>query len=177
MKLFTDGLNVTNKLKQPESWNSMFHQICSLCNLEYEFPPWTMPSSYSKNQTCGHIQQVNLDKTTTNSLYLAALDNMSNSTFTNFSLSVAAMFIQSVVYKSPVWDIGLQQQLMNNNTDKLFNMEMTKVHRYTTKCICPCGTLFKNWHNQIHIIPRLVQSTYSILLAKFWLKNLKDTNE
>ena len=141
----------------------MFQQICSLCNLEYEFPPWIMPSCYSKYQTCGHIQQVNLDKAATNSL-------------------------------------------------KLFNMEITKVHRYTTKCICPCGTLFKNWHAQIHIdllpnfkrcekkifknhmdfithlyhekneyyhqiILRLVQSTYSILLAKFRLKTSKETNE
>ena len=102
VKLFTDGLNITQKNKQPESWNSMFHQICSLCNLEYEFPPWAIPSCYSKHQICEHIQQVNLDKAATNSLYLAALDNMSNSTSTHFPLSVAAMFIQSVVYENPV---------------------------------------------------------------------------
>ena len=171
-----------------------------------------MPSCYSKHQTCGHIQQINLDKAATNSLYLTTLDNMSNSTSTHFPLSVAAMFIQSVVYENPVWDIGLQHQIIKNNTNKLFNMEITKVDRYTTKCICPCGALFKNWHDQIHIdllpnfkrcekkifqnhidfishlyhekneyyhqiILRLVQSTYSILLAKFRLKTSKETNK
>ena len=41
--------------------------------------------------------------------------------------------------------------IINKNSNKLFNMEKDKVQRYTTKCICPCGGLFRNWHNQSHI--------------------------
>ena len=133
---------------------------------------------------------------------LAALDNMTSTGSCQYPLSVPAMFIQSVVYENPIWDIGLKHMIINKNSNKLFNMEKDKVQRYTTKCICPCGGLFRNWHNQSHInllpnfktcedkvfydhmefiahlyskkeeyyhqtILRLVQSTYSVLLAKY----------
>ena len=62
----------------------MFHEICETCDLETECLPWAMPLCYSKNQTCGHIQQVNLDKAATNTLYLAALDNMTGTVHVSF---------------------------------------------------------------------------------------------
>ena len=139
VKLCTDGLNIKSKKNEKESWNAIFHKICEICDLESDFPPWAMSPCYSKNNICGHIQQVNLDKATTNTLYLAVLDNMTGTGSCQYPLSLPAMFIQSVVYENPVWDIELQHMIINKNSNKLFNMEIHKVRRYTTKCICPCG--------------------------------------
>ena len=159
VKLCTDRLNIKEKVNKPESWNIMFHQFCDLCDLKYEFPPWSMPSCYGTNKTCGHIQQVNLDKAAINTLYLTALDKMPNSASDNLPLSVAAMFTQYVVYENPIWDLGLQHQIVSNNTDKLFHMEFKRVSRYTTKYICPCGKLLQSWHHQkrINMLPTFQQ--------------------
>ena len=150
--------------------------------------------------------QVILDNAATNTLYLSALYNMSISDCPQLPISVAAMFIQTILYENPVWDIGLQHKIVTTNLQKIFNMEANKVDQYISKCICPCGVLFWEWHIQNHInelpnfhccdssifknhldfiahlyeqkdkyyhviILRLVQSTYSILLAKFRQKS------
>ena len=133
------------------SWNSMFHEICKLCDLEHEFPPWVMPSCYTKKKICGHILKVNLDKATTDTLYLSALDNMSDTNSNQLPISVATLFIQSVVYENQFWDIGLQHKIIDTNPEKIFNAELCKVEQYTSKYICPCGTPFKKLHVQNNI--------------------------
>ena len=107
VQICTDGLSITQKPKLAQSWNSMFHEICKLCDLEHEFPPWVMPSCYTKKKTCSHILKVNLDKATTNTLYLSVLDNMSDTNSYQLPISVAALFIQSVVYENPPVQGGL----------------------------------------------------------------------
>ena len=104
-----------------------------------------------KLETCGHIMQVILDNAATNTLYLSALYNMSISDCPQLPISVAAMFIQTILYENPVWDIGLQHKIVTTNPQKIFNMEANKVDWYMSKYICPCGILFRAWHIQTHI--------------------------
>ena len=201
VNLCTDAMNVNRVQSNSTSWNSMFHHIVKLCKLECNFPPWVMPSCYSKKQTCGHTLQVELNKAATNSLYLTALDNTSHSTNPDLPVSVAAMFICLVIFQNPIWDVGLQHAIINKNSEKVFKLENERVTTFTSKCVCPCGKIFRRWHEYIHIVNlptfevcntevfkdhidfvthlyksqhdyfhrivlHLVQSTYSVLIAK-----------
>ena len=86
-----------------------------------------MPSCYTKEKTCGHILKVNLDKAATNTLYISVLDNISDAKSYQLPISVAALFIQSVVYENPLWDIGLQHKIIDTNPQEIFNGELCKV--------------------------------------------------
>ena len=46
--IYTDGLAINKKSKSIQSRNSMFHNICQLCDLGHEFLLWVMPTCYTK---------------------------------------------------------------------------------------------------------------------------------
>ena len=58
VNLRTDCMNVKRVQNSSMYWNSMFRQIVKLCHLECDFPPWVMPSCYTKEHTCRHTLQV-----------------------------------------------------------------------------------------------------------------------
>ena len=68
-----------------------------------------------------------------------ALENMSPTNIPDLPISVAAMFIHSVIFQNPIWDVGLQHAIINTNREKVFKLENETVSRFTSKCVCPCG--------------------------------------
>ena len=148
-----DRLKIPVKdLMSRDSWNSLFHQLLQIDDLVEEFPPWVLPRSYGVDKSCGHILQVNLQDVATNTLHLTTLEKLMdkevNSVYS--SINAAAMFIYIIIFQNPIWDIGLQHQLVRQNDEKLFQNDIS-VERYTTKCICPCSTRFSEWHKKTHI--------------------------
>ena len=148
-----------DKLKVPvkdlittDSWHSQFHRVLENDDLTEEFPPWVLPSCYGPEKSCSHILHVDLQDVATNTLHLTTLENISlDSSDNNYSpVNVAATFIFSVIFHNPIWDIGLQHQLIKSNDDKLFKSDIS-AKRYTSKCVCPCSGRFGNWHKETHI--------------------------
>ena len=45
-----------------------------------------------------------------------------------------------------------QHEIINKNSEKVFNLENEKVSRFTSKCLCPCGTILGQWHKETHIV-------------------------
>ena len=58
------------------SWNQMFHHVLNICQLKLEFPPNSLPPSYGKKQSCGHLLNVELDTISTKALYLTMLEKV-----------------------------------------------------------------------------------------------------
>ena len=123
-----------------ENWNATFHSMLDQCNLADEYPPWVLPTCYGENKSCGHVLQVDLSDVALNTLHLTVLEEMNDKDSSNSHINVAALYIQAVLFGNPIWDLGLQHQILKKNEDKLY-MDQSKVHQYTSKCICPCSNM------------------------------------
>lgn len=69
------------------------------------------------------------------------------------------IYIYTVIYWNPVWDLGLQNSIIKKNSGHIFSSEKTKVNTYLMKWICPCSTIFNKWqmkHN-INTLPGFCQ--------------------
>ena len=65
-------------------------------------------------------------------------------------VNTAALFILTIIFRNPLWDIGFQHELVKKNDDKLYGQD-TDSKGFTSKCICPCSNLFHNWHKMNHL--------------------------
>ena len=133
-----------------KSWNSQFHEILELTNMKDEFPPSVLPRCYGIGKSCGHILQCNLQEVATNTMHLTMYEMMNDISDTHSTVNISAMFILTVIFRNPLWDIGLQHELVKKNDDKLYGSDTT-AKGYTAKCICPCSNLFRKWHKKNHM--------------------------
>ena len=133
-----------------KSWNSQFHDLLDLDHLREEFPSSVLPKCYGRDKSCGHVLQVNLQEAAINTMHLTMFETMSILSDQQSFDNTSAMFILTVIFHNPLWDIGLQHQLVKVNDDKLYANDTT-AKNYTGKCICPCSKLFQNWHQKHHI--------------------------
>ena len=53
-------------------------------------------------------------------------------------------FIDAVLFTNPIWDLGLQHNLMQKNNQKIYQDNVTN---YTQQCICPCSSIFTAWQS------------------------------
>lgn len=109
-----------------------------------------LPKCYGPNKSCGHVLQVYLQHVATNTLHLTTFDNLYDDNGEHSSINIAAMFIQTVIFKNPLWDLGLQHQVVQTNDHKLYKKNKS-TEQYTSKCICPCSVLFSNWHKKTFV--------------------------
>ena len=94
----------------------MFHNVLNICQLRLEFPPNSLPPTYGKKQSCGHLLHVELDTISTKALYLTMLEKVSGeSREVSFETNESCVFINAVIYKNPVWDLGMQHKLALQN--------------------------------------------------------------
>ena len=142
-------------LDQNISWNDQFHSLLDLVGLRDDFPPCDLPPCYRQHNSCGHVLQVDLHNIATNTLHLTTFEQTTNEYATLPSVNVASTFIYFVIFQNPLWDIGLQQQIVKQNKKKLHNNDRKGIDKYTSRCICPCSMLFHSWHEktQIHKLP------------------------
>ena len=63
-----------------QSWNEMFQQLLTMCNLEENFPSCNLPACYKPGNSCGHILHVELDEAASNTLHLTMLESVVNNT-------------------------------------------------------------------------------------------------
>ena len=144
------GLKICmNKFTCDDDWNSKFHSLLRNCDMVDEFPPWSLQSCYHHNGTCGHILQVNLMDVALNTLQLTMLETIDDSENTHSQTNIAALFIQTVLFSNPLWDIGLQHNILKKNEDKMYTNDL-KVGQYTSRCVCPCSEKFRRWHDENH---------------------------
>jgi len=47
---------------------------------------------------------------------------------------------------NPVWDLGLQFMFAKTNNEKVFTSDMENIQTYANKCVCPCSSIFSEWH-------------------------------
>ena len=140
----TDGMNIERISTSSKSWDSMFHYIVELCNLQCDFPPWVLQSCYSKQDTCRHTLQVQLEKAATNTLYLTALDKM-----------LERWHRENHILKLPTFEV-CSTSVFPNHVDFVTH-------------------LYKSQHDYFHRnVLRLVQSNYSLLIAKLKIKLPED---
>ena len=114
------------------------------CALREPFPLKYLPKGYQRNQTYGHVLHVKLENAAINKLYLTMLEQLSD-TYQR-SINASSMFITCVLFRNPVWDIGLQHCYMKRNSERIFTLQKRDVEKYTKKCVCPCSAYFSNWH-------------------------------
>ena len=75
----------------------------------------------------------------------AGIGGKQNSTDT---LWAASSFIKAFTFRNPLWDIGLQFAMGKSNSEKLFNLKKASSQKYPSTCICPCSSLFTEWHKK-----------------------------
>jgi len=131
--------------KKNNSRNKMFWSILETCELKSEYALSSLPSSYERNQVCGHVLHVELEDTSTKAMYLTMLESSKDPTIF-YQSQVPALFIYCTVLNNPVWDLGLQFMFAKTNNEKVFTCEMENIETYTTKCVCPCSAIFSKWH-------------------------------
>ena len=110
-----NGLNISVKDFVPsDSWNSLFHQMLENNNLDNISPPWVFPKFYGVGKNCGHKLEVNLQEVVGNTMHLTMLESLNDiqDNETQSSINTSAIFILLVLFLNPLWDIGLQLQLI-----------------------------------------------------------------
>ena len=127
------------------SWNKMFHTILNECNLSSKFNADSFPKSYLPGKVCGHSLQVDLDRVRYNTIHLTLLDLIQGK---KDNIQEYMDFIDAILFHNPLWDIGLQHELMNNSKEKIY---IGNTQNYTSQCICPCSKLLKKWHTRLGI--------------------------
>ena len=70
---------------------------------------------------------VELDEAATKTLHLTMLDSLSDNDI-SYSRKVASLFIHSIVYKNPIWDMGLQFTLAKRNSEKSHKNKKMRVN-------------------------------------------------
>ena len=138
-----------SKFSFVDNWNSKFHSLLTKCNLTEDYPPWVLPKCYWVNQTCGHVLHVDLSDVALNTLHLTMLEEICENESRTSQINVAALYIQTILFGNPLWDLSLQYHILKKNEKNLYTNQ-SKVGQYTSKCICPCSCLFHNWHTEIH---------------------------
>ena len=83
-------------------------------NLDNISPPWVFPKFYGVGKNCGHKLEVNLQEVVGNTMHLTMLESLNDiqDNETQSSINTSAIFILSVLFLNPLWDIGLQLQLI-----------------------------------------------------------------
>ena len=135
--------------KYSDSWNLMFHQILTECDIRSHYSASNLPECYHPGNSCGHILHVELEEAAGNTLRLTILEFVKNKS-SAFSLQVASSFIHAFVFHNPVWDIGFQFEMAK--TQKLFHLKKESYQNYSSTCLCPCSSIFANWHEKNHIL-------------------------
>ena len=59
----------------------------------------------------------------------------------------ASKFIHAVLFTNPIWDIGLQFTLAQKKVGILYIPNSKRTVPFSSKCVCPCSSLFRPWHN------------------------------
>ena len=185
------------------SWNGMFHDIISTCQLKRYFQPEALPTCYEKGSSCSHIFHIDMNRIISNTIHLTLLEqSKSADSHLKIPSYVVEYFVSSVMKQNPIWDIGLQFLTVQMNVDRMYTNLKDLAVGYTKHCVCPCSHLLRNWHKVkgidkmpvfkecsssvfsdpmdfVHhiqntngdfyhrLIMRLIQSSYSSLLAKF----------
>lgn len=118
------GLSIdTNIIDNKESWNKNVHQLIQLIDLEDKFPPWVSPKCYPANKSCGHVLKVDIQDVATKTLHLTMFEKTSDIVTLPQSVNIAALFIHLVLFHNPLWDIGLQHQIVKQNVEKVYNTD------------------------------------------------------
>ena len=144
--------------KHSESWNLMFHQILTECDIRGHYLDSNLPKCYKLGNTCGHLLHVELEDSASNTLQLTMLESVDNKS-SPFSSQVASSFIYAFIFQNPVWDLAFQFTLAKTNSEKLFNHKKESSQKYSSTCVCPCSSCFAKWHerNQLLILPNFKQ--------------------
>ena len=138
-------------IKAPtQSWNAMFHKIIGECKLSTFFPINKMPECYKEGKSCGHALHVELIDSARNVFYLTMLESNKNFLPAYYSKTVA-LFIHSVIFRNPVWDIGLQFLLSKKNGNKINTLHNECLTTYSSNCVCPCSRLLSKWHEKCYL--------------------------
>ena len=148
-----------------DNWNSKFHSLLNQCNLVEEYPPRVLPNCYGVNETCGYVLQVDLSNVALNTLHLTVLEEINENESSSSQINVAALYIQTLLFSNPLWDLGVQHHILKKNEDKLYTNQ-SKVRQYTSKCICPCSHIFGNRHTENHfdLLPKFTPCVIDIFL-------------
>ena len=140
------ALNTSKEKFGLMTWNKMFHTILDECDLSSLLELDKFPKSYQPvGGVCGHSLQVDLDHVRYNTIRLTLLD-LINDGIDQFSDYMD--FIDAALFNNPIWDIGLQHELMSKNTQKIY---IGNIKNYTSQCICPCSNIFVPWHMRLGI--------------------------
>ena len=137
--------------KSSGSWNLLFHQIVTECNLKNHYSPSNLPECYHPGNSCGHVLHVELEEAASNTLRLTTFELVENKS-SALTSQVASSFIDAFVFHNHVWDLGFQFEMAKTNSEKLFHFEKDSCQNYSSTCVCPCSSAFVNWHEKTHIL-------------------------
>ena len=129
----------------------MFHQILTECDMKKHYSASNLPECYHPGNSCGHILHVELEEASSNTLRLTTLEFVENKS-SALTLQVSSSFIDAFVSHNPVWDLGFQFEMAKTSSEKLFHFEKESCQDYPSTYVCPCSSVFANWHEKTHIL-------------------------
>ena len=141
---------LNQKLGECIDWNELFHKGIELCSLQSYYEKGHLLKSYKKDSSCGHILHSNFEETKKQTINLTILESYKEDK--ERERSNLSLFIDSVLYQNPVWDLGLQFDLIQTNKNNIFNVGKHKLQNFTKKCICPCSTVFSKWLSKLGVL-------------------------
>ena len=104
---FAVGWDPGTPKKSCKTWNEKFHKLLAGCDIKMCYPTSKLPECYKPGNLCGHILHVDLEETASSTLHLTMLESVANHS-SSHSLEVASLFVYSLSFHNPVWDLGLQ---------------------------------------------------------------------
>ena len=119
-----------SKFSFGNNWNSKFYSLLTKWHLIEEYPPWFLPKCYGVNQICGHVLHVDLSDVALNTLHLTMLEEICNNESRTSQINVAALYIQTILFSNPLWDLGLQHHILKKNEENfiLTNQKSVNTH-------------------------------------------------
>ena len=85
------GWKPTWNEKHSESWNLIFHQIITKCDIRGHYLDSNLPKCYKLGNTCGHLLHVELEDSASNTLQLTMLESVGDKS-SPFSFQVASAY-------------------------------------------------------------------------------------
>ena len=79
--------------KYSDSWNLLFHEILTECDLKNPYSPSNLPECYHPGNSCGHILHVELEEAASNTLRLTTFELVENKS-SALTSQVASSFIR-----------------------------------------------------------------------------------
>ncbi len=87
-----------------------------------KLPLSSLPKCYRLGDTCGHILHVRLEDFVTNTLYLTMLEFLTDNA-PKYPSSAVSVFVNSVLFQNPIWDLGFQFMYAKQNYDKVYTQK------------------------------------------------------